>query len=118
MKWNKLQIQNARKTHLVPLLANRRYRLRKLENQNYLIEDYGKLIVKQSYWVWYDKKQSGNAIDFFINVEGKSFSQAMEILGSKQIIPENITKQPDKRSFSKISDILGKALNHNQNPLT
>jgi hypothetical protein len=35
------------------------------------------LIVKDSYWRWPQRHQAGNAIDFFIQILGLSFDQAM-----------------------------------------
>jgi hypothetical protein len=36
--------------------------------------------VKKSFWIWPEKNISGNAIDFFTQVEGQTFNQAMEII--------------------------------------
>jgi len=80
MTWNKSEIRKARTTSLVPILLKRGYRLRKLEHENFRIEKFGALIVKHHFWIWKEKGLSGNAIDFFIAVEGLSFMQAMEIL--------------------------------------
>jgi hypothetical protein len=38
------------------------------------------LVVKHNYWTWNEKNTAGNAIDFFTQVEGKNFHQAMEII--------------------------------------
>jgi hypothetical protein len=35
------------------------------------------LIVKNSYWRWPERNQAGNAIDFFVQVLGLSFHDAM-----------------------------------------
>ncbi len=44
---------------------------------NYLVTDYPGLIVKDSYWRWPERNLSGNAIDFFVQVAGMSFHDAM-----------------------------------------
>ena len=80
MTWNKSDITKARKTPLVPVLKKRGYALRKLELDNYALEAFGKLIVKDHYWIWINECKAGNAIDFFITVEHKSFAEAMKIL--------------------------------------
>ncbi|MCK5850113.1 MAG: hypothetical protein KAH23_04295 [Kiritimatiellae bacterium] len=78
--WTKKQIRLARKTDLVPLLKNMGSRLRPIKNGNTLVLDYHDLIVKQHYWTWPERNIQGNAIDFLILVQGKSFQQAMQIL--------------------------------------
>jgi len=80
MTWNKSDIRKARKVPLVPVLVKRGYRLRKLEYDNFRVEKFGSLVVKHHFWIWKEKNLSGNAIDFFVAVEGLSFRQAMEIL--------------------------------------
>ncbi|EKD26015.1 MAG: hypothetical protein ACD_79C01405G0007 [uncultured bacterium] len=84
MIWTKSDIRYARKIMLVPILIKKGYSLRKLENDNFLIENkFGKLIVKNNYWFRADSKESGNAIDFFIYIEKLTFSDAMKILMPK-----------------------------------
>ena len=87
MIWTKSDIRTARKSELAPLLIERGYRLLPANNGNFRIlpdpDDPSVpagLVVKQSFWVWNDRNISGNAIDFFTKVEGKSFHQAMEII--------------------------------------
>ena len=62
------------------MLKNMGVRLRPLKNGNTLVLDYPDLIVKQQYWTWPERNIQGNAIDFLILVQGKSFQQAMQIL--------------------------------------
>jgi hypothetical protein len=87
MIWTKSAIRAARKVELPPLLAARGYGLGPLGNGNFRImpDPHNPtaptgLVVKQSFWVWSDRNISGNAIDFFTKVEGKSFHQAMQII--------------------------------------
>jgi len=78
--WTREQIQTARRTLLEPILRRRGYGLRAMPNDNFLVEDEGDLLVKESYWVWNSKSMQGNAIDFFMLVECRSFHEAMQIL--------------------------------------
>jgi len=80
MTWTKQQIRDARKIELAPLLRQRGFRLRPLQDGNTLVEDYPELVVKQHYWTWPVKDIHGNAIDFLVLIEGKSFHRAMQIL--------------------------------------
>jgi hypothetical protein len=87
MTWTKSAIREARKTELAPLLGSRGYRLLPLDNGNYrLLPDPehpsapAGLVVKQNFWIWPDRQLDGNTIDFFIQVEGKTFHEAMRII--------------------------------------
>ena len=82
-KWTREQIRQARRTPLAPLLKKRGYHLRKKPHGNCLVEDEGDLVVKESYWIWESREMKGNAIDFFMLVECRSFNEAMEILTKK-----------------------------------
>ena len=86
--WTREQIQRARKIPLAPLLRERGYPLRVMPGDNFLIEDHQDLVVKDSYWVWPSRTMKGNAIDFFMLVECRSFHEAMEILASGDLDPE------------------------------
>jgi hypothetical protein len=64
-------------------LEKRRLQLLQREGGNYLLPAYPGLIVKDSYWRWPARNLAGNAIDFFVQVLGLSFHQAMgQIIGS------------------------------------
>lgn len=87
MTWTKSAIREARKAELAPLLSGRGYRLQPLDNGNYRIlsdpehpSGLAGLVVKQNFWIWPDHELDGNTIDFFIQVEGKTFQQAMGII--------------------------------------
>mgnify|MGYP001142637857 CR=1 FL=1 len=88
--WTKAQIRQARHTPLVPILEALGYQLQPLKNGNYrLCRLATEIVVKDHYWVCKDhdtaadaRKSSGNAIDFLVEVEGMTFSQAMDQLRS------------------------------------
>ena len=79
-QWNAEQIRRARRVKLPPILEERGYPLRPMTNGNFLVEDTPGLVVKEHYWVWNDRGMQGNAIDFFMIVECRSFNETMLIL--------------------------------------
>ena len=81
-RWNHEQIRAARLVLLVPLLQKRGFQLIEGEAANYQLPAYPGLIVKDSYWRWPQRELAGNTIDFFVQVLGLSFHDAMrEITG-------------------------------------
>lgn len=84
MIWSKHDIRAARKLPLLPILTKLGYSLRKLEYDNYLVENHGSVIIKNNYWFWKENHSSGNAIDFFVVVEKKPFASAMKILTGRK----------------------------------
>jgi len=80
MTWTKTQIRAARKLPLAPVLRARGLQLHPLPDGNFRLAEHGDLVVKLCYWRWPSRGLDGNAIDFFMLVEGKSFNQAMETL--------------------------------------
>lgn len=84
-RWDREQIQRARKTPLPPLLRRRGYPLRTRPGENFLVEDHQDLVVKDCYWVWPSHQMKGNAIDFFMLVECQSFNETMEILAAENV---------------------------------
>ena len=85
VRWDREQIQRARKTPLPPLLRRRGYPLRTRPGENFLVEDHQDLVVKDCYWVWPSHQMKGNAIDFFMLVECQSFHETMEILDAENV---------------------------------
>lgn len=86
-KWTAGDIRRARKTEIVPLLVDHRHRLYPLNNGNFrILPDPDNLsrpsgiIIKQNFWIWPEQNLSGNTIDFFMKIQGKSFNQAMLII--------------------------------------
>ena len=85
IRWDREQIQRARKTPLAPLLRRRGYPLRARPGENFQVEDHQDLVVKDCYWVWPSHEMKGNAIDFFMLVECQSFNETMEILTAENV---------------------------------
>jgi len=82
-RWTREQIRSARQAPLIPLLQKRRLQLIDREAGNFELPAFPGLIVKESYWRWPERNMDGNAIDFFVQVMGMSFHDAMcEITGS------------------------------------
>ena len=80
-RWNRAQIRAARRKPLKSVCETLGYRLEPVRNGNYRIIGLTKdIIVKDNYWVCTDDGSAGNAIDFLITIQGKTFSQAMELL--------------------------------------
>ncbi|MEK6684456.1 MAG: hypothetical protein AABY46_07335 [Nitrospirota bacterium] len=82
MTWSKAEIRQARKIPLEPLLRQNGVQLRELPGENYQIQAFGDLIVRDCYWIWKSRQLQGNTIDFFMIVENLTFAQAMQ-----QILP-------------------------------
>ena len=79
-RWSREQIRAARLVPLAPLLQNRGLQLVQQEAGNFILPAYPGLIVKDSYWRWPESDRAGNAIDFFVQVLGMSFHEAMRQL--------------------------------------
>ena len=81
MTWTRSEIRAARQAPLKPLLERMGYRLSQTGNGNYLVAGLaGEVVIKQHYWVCLEDGASGNAIDFLVKLQGKSFSDAMRLL--------------------------------------
>ena len=76
-RWTREQIRAARVVPLPPLLQKRGLELLEKPAGNFELPAYPSLIVKDCYWRWPDRNLAGNAIDFFVQVLGLSFHQAM-----------------------------------------
>ena len=67
---------------LASLLQHRQLELIARPADNFELAAYPGLLVKVSYWRWPQRNLAGNAIDFFVQVLGLSFHDAMrQILG-------------------------------------
>ena len=76
-RWTHAQIRAARSAPLPPLLQRRQLQLRACPADNFELSAYPGLRVKDSYWRWPQRNLAGNTIDFFVQVLGLSFHQAM-----------------------------------------
>jgi hypothetical protein len=82
-RWTRDQIRAARLTPLLPLLEKRGLQLVETGGGNFQLSAFPGLIVKDSYWRWPERELGGNAIDFLVQVLGRSFHDAMrELTGS------------------------------------
>jgi MSHA biogenesis protein MshM len=81
-RWSREQIRAARVAPLLPLLQKRGLQSLEQAAGNFLLPAFPGLIIKDSYWRWPQRDRAGNTIDFFVQVLGLSFHQAMrQILG-------------------------------------
>ena len=78
--WTREQIRAARKVDLALLLEARGHLMIEQGGGNCRVPDFPGLIVKESYWRWPERNQSGNAIDFHIQILRWSFHDAMRAL--------------------------------------
>jgi hypothetical protein len=76
-RWSREQIRAARHAPLVPLLQKRGLQLIEQAAGNFILPAFPGLIIKDSYWRWPEREKAGNAIDFFVQVLGLSFHDAM-----------------------------------------
>ena len=79
-RWSREQIRAARIAPLAPLLEKHGLQLVAREAGNFILPAYPGLIVKDSYWRWPERHLAGNAIDFHVQVLGRSFHDAMRHL--------------------------------------
>lgn len=77
LRWSREQIRAARIAPLAPLLQKRGLQLIQKEAGNFELPAFPGLIIKESYWRWPERNLDGNAIDFFVQVLGLSFHDAM-----------------------------------------
>ncbi|HWJ18079.1 MAG TPA: hypothetical protein VNR65_05040 [Geobacterales bacterium] len=78
--WSREQIRDARKAPLAPLIAKRGLVLVELPADNFAVTAFPGLIVKDCYWRWPERDLAGNSIDFFVQVLGLSFHDAMKTI--------------------------------------
>lgn len=78
--WTREQIRAARMAPLLPLLEKRSLQLVETGGGNFLLSAFPGLVVKDSYWRWPEQGLGGNSIDFFVQVLGLSFHDAMKVI--------------------------------------
>lgn len=76
-RWTREQIRAARMAPLLPLLRQRGFQLIELPAGNFELPAYKGLLIKDSYWRWPQRQLAGNTIDFFVQVLGLTFNDAM-----------------------------------------
>ena len=77
-RWSREQIRAARKAQLAPLLRARGMELRELEAGNFTLpQTHNGLLLKDNYWRWPERQLAGNTIDFFTQILGLTFHDAM-----------------------------------------
>lgn len=81
-RWTREQIRDARKAPLLPLLQKRALSFVEKEAGNFQSPAFPGLILKDSYWRWPERQLAGNTIDFFVQVLGLSFNDAMRQITS------------------------------------
>jgi len=66
---------------LVPVLEAMGYQLEPRKNGNYLLcRLAADIVVKDHYWINRENQSAGNTIDFMLEVENMTFSEAMKHL--------------------------------------
>lgn len=83
--FSKTQIRNARKINLAPILIQRGYQLHSTGGDNYTLITNGSrlpddIVIRDFYWICKSRNLTGNAIDFFVLLEGLPFLKAVEII--------------------------------------
>lgn len=81
--WSKEQIRAARRVQLAPRLHKRGLALRDRGGGNFEPLAYPGVLIKASFWRWPERDMAGNAIDFYVNVLGVSFADAMKELSQE-----------------------------------
>ena len=76
-RWTRDQIRAARLASLPHLLRRRGLALIELDANNFAVPIHPGLLIKDSYWRWPERHQAGNAIDFFVQILGVGFHDAM-----------------------------------------
>ena len=82
VRWSREQIRAARVAPLAPLLQHRGIQLIELPASNFELPSYKGLLIKESYWRWPERNLAGNTIDFFVQILGLSFNEAMRHISS------------------------------------
>ena len=81
-RWSREQIRAARIAPLLPLLQKQGLQVIQRAADNFELAAYPGLLIKQSYWRWPQRNLAGNAIDFFVQVLGMTFHDAMRLITS------------------------------------
>jgi hypothetical protein len=79
-RWSREQIRAARLVPLAPLLRQRGLALIERDAGNFALTQHPDLLIKDCYWRWPPHDKAGNAIDFFVQVLGLTFHEAMRVI--------------------------------------
>lgn len=97
---DKDQIRRARQANLVSYLTKKGYKLKPEpgKGENYRLIGHQGLIIQGNHFFQFGGDKKGNAIDFLMQIEGMTFSQAVEdLLGyTYTAIPENVKSVQSK----------------------
>lgn len=83
--YTKEEIQQAKDANLVDLLQDLGYPLKKITAREYALIDHDSCKISPSKgFYWHSRGVGGNAIDFFMILEGKTFMESVELILSRQ----------------------------------
>jgi hypothetical protein len=98
--WTTSEIRAARQTPLAPLLRGRGLTLQARPGENFLVLEHDDLLVKHGFWRWPSRGLHGNAIDYFMRVQGQTFHQAMQTLATARDRPADRSTLPSLASIA------------------
>ena len=78
--WTTQDIDDARSSDLAPILARRGHNTTTLPNGAVVLRNLRGLVIHGNRWTWTSEGLKGNTIDFFVAIEGKTFTQAIAIV--------------------------------------
>jgi hypothetical protein len=79
-RWSREQIRAARVAPLLPLLQKQGLQVLERPADNFELAAYPGLLIKDSYWRWPQRNLAGNTIDFFVQILGMNFHDAMRYI--------------------------------------
>ncbi len=101
-RYTKEQIDRAKEVDLVSYLQSQGYQLVR-EGSEYKLAEHDSLYIRGNQWHWFSQDKGGKTLDFLTDYEGKSFTEAMQLLvGEPAGIDSRQSgssrgKQPDRR---------------------
>lgn len=95
------QIEQANRVNLIAYVRSRGHDLKRISNQSYKMPGYGGLFINGdgSKWNWFSENKGGGAIQFVMEMENKSWVDAVkELLGIDHneipVVPKEILNEP------------------------
>ena len=102
MRYTKDQINEAKNVNMVDLLEKLNYPLKRVTSREYTLLEHDSLkLSPDKGWYWHSRQKGGNAIDFFMEVEGKTFLEAMEIITGQCGISAGYTPMQTEKEIKK-----------------